>query len=97
MAKVTPSIAGLASIFAKAPDITVDRFFTVVIIKRVVPINAPKVVINFPTINIAGPNAATNKPAFTIKPCVSGLSDLNPSHFPFPELVEKGCLRANVS
>ncbi len=62
MAKVTPSIAGLASIFAKAPDITVDRFFTVVIIKRVVPINAPKVVINFPTINIAGPNAATNKP-----------------------------------
>ena len=64
---------------AKAPDITVDKFLTVVIINLVVPINAPKVDINLPTMNIAGPNAATNKPAFTIKPCVSGLSDLNPS------------------
>ncbi len=52
---------------------------TVVIIKRVVPINAPKVDINLPTIKIAGPIAATNKPALTIKPCVSGLSDLKPS------------------
>jgi hypothetical protein len=79
MAKVTPRIAGLASIFAKAPVITVDNFFTVSIINLVVPINAPKVDINLPTIKIAGPIAATNKPALTIKPCVSGLSDLNPS------------------
>ncbi len=67
------------SIFAKAPDITVDKFLTVVIINLVVPINAPKVDINLPTIKIAGPIAATNKPALTIKPCVSGLSDLKPS------------------
>ena len=79
MAKVTPSIAGLASILAKAPDMTVDKFFTVVIISLVVPINAPKVDINLPTINIAGPNAATSKPALTINPCVSGLRDLKPS------------------
>jgi hypothetical protein len=79
MAATTPRITGLARIEAKAVDIAVLINKIVLLINLIVPASAPKVVINLPTINIAGPIAATIKAAFTMNACVCGFNDLKPS------------------
>ena len=79
MAKVTPSIAGFASIVVKVFITTSLSALKFSLIIFAVPANAPNVLINLPTINIAGPIEATIKPVLTIKLCTSGLSPLKPS------------------
>jgi hypothetical protein len=79
MAATIPSMTGLANNVANALLTIIVKATIVFLINITVPTNELKVEINLPTINIAGPIAATTRAAFTINPCVSGLSDLKPS------------------
>ena len=79
IATTIPSIIGLASNVAKALLTMTVKATIVFRINITVPTNDPNVFINVPIINIAGPIAATIKPAYTIKLCNSGLSPLKPS------------------